>query len=289
MGQTASLCRVGIHLPTAGGVFRAAERAHAIGANTFQIFSSSPRMWRGSILPPQDCDRMKQLRALHACSPLVIHASYLVNLCSQSAPVRANSIQAFRGEVERALALSAEYLVLHPGSWKGLTREEGLRLAAEGIEKAIDGLKWQGKNFTILIENTAGAEFSLGSGFEQVAELVARLKKCAPVGVCLDTCHCHVAGYDIVSTEGYDATMRLVCETVGFDAVRVWHCNDAKAPMGSKLDRHEHIGEGTIGAAAFKRLLHDERFEHAAFIAETPVDEPGDEMRNVMALRALSA
>jgi deoxyribonuclease-4 len=118
---------------------------------------------------------------------------------------------------------------------------------------------------------------------------VEKLKPCAPMGVCLDTCHTHVAGYDLVTTEGYDATMKLVGKTVGFDAVRVWHCNDAKAAMGSKLDRHEHIGEGTIGAAAFKRLLHDERFEHAAFIAETPVDEPGDEMRDVMALRALSA
>jgi deoxyribonuclease-4 len=203
--------------------------------------------------------------------------------------VRANSIDGFRGEVERALALGAEFLVLHPGSWKGLTRDEGLKLAAQGIERAIDGLPWQDHNFRILIENTAGAEFSLGGSFEQVAELVATLQACAPVGVCLDTCHCHVAGYDVVTTEGYEATMAQVGATVGFDAVRVWHCNDAKAAMGSKLDRHEHIGEGMIGAGAFKRLLHDARFEHAAFIAETPVDEPGDEMRNVMALRALSA
>ena len=148
--------RVGIHLGTAGGVFRAAERAHAIGANTFQIFSSSPRMWRGSMLACQDCDRMKELRTLYDCSPLVIHASYLINLCSQSGPVRANSIRALRGEVERALALGAEYLVLHPGSWKGLTREEGLRLAAESIARALDRLPWAGTPFTILIENTAG-------------------------------------------------------------------------------------------------------------------------------------
>jgi deoxyribonuclease-4 len=222
-------------------------------------------------------------------NPISIHASYLINLCSQTESVRANSIEGFRGEVERALALEAEFLVLHPGSWKGLTREEGLRLAAQGIERAIDGLAWQDRNFRILIENTAGAEFSLGASLEQVAELVETLRACAPVAVCLDTCHVHVAGYDIVTSEGYEATMGQIAETVGFEAVRLWHCNDAKAPMGSKLDRHEHIGEGTIGAAAFRRLLHDERFADAAFIAETPVDEPGDEMRNVMALRALSA
>jgi len=232
---------------------------------------------------------MREARAEWDVNPVSIHASYLINLCSQTESVRANSVIGFRGEVERALALEAEFLVLHPGSWNGLTREEGLRLAAEGIERALDGLAWQGRDFKVLIENTAGAEFSLGSKLEQVAELVERLKVCAPVGVCLDTCHTHVAGYDLVTTEGYDFTMKLVGETVGFEAVRVWHCNDAKAPMGSKLDRHEHIGEGTIGAAAFRRLLHDARFEHCAFLAETPVDEPGDEMRNVMALRALSA
>jgi deoxyribonuclease-4 len=281
--------RIGVHVGTSGGTWTAVQRAVDAGANTMQIFSSSARQWKALPVKPEDAVKMRETRAANDINPVSIHASYLINVCSQTESVRENSIIGFRGEVERALDLGAEYLVLHPGSWKGLTREEGLRLAAQSIEKAIDGLKWQGKNFTILIENTAGAEFSLGGSLEQVAELVERLRACAPVAVCLDTCHCHVAGYDIVTTEGYDATMKLVGETVGFDAVRVWHCNDAKAAMGSKLDRHEHIGEGTIGAAAFKRLLHDERFAQAAFIAETPVDEPGDEMRNVMALRALSA
>jgi deoxyribonuclease-4 len=281
--------RIGVHVGTAGGCFAAVQRAADAGANTFQIFSSSPRQWRAADVKPEEAQKMREARERLDVGPVSIHASYLINLCSQTASVRESSVGAFRGEVERAMALGAEFLVLHPGSWKGLTREEGLRLAAQGIEKAIGGLKWQDAEFRILIENTAGAEFSLGGSFEQVAELVETLKPCAPMGVCLDTCHCHVAGYDLVTTEGYEATMNLVGETMGFESVRLWHCNDAKAAMGSKLDRHEHIGEGTIGAGAFRRLLHDERFAHAAFIAETPVDEPGDEMRNVMALRALSA
>ena len=281
--------RIGVHVGTAGGTWTAVERAVAAGANTFQIFSSSPRQWRAAAVKPEDANKMRELRAKHDVGPVAIHASYLINLCSQTESVRVNGVAAFRGEVERALALGAEYLVLHPGSWKGLTREEGLRLAAESIEKAIDGVAWQGKDFRILIENTAGAEFSLGGKLEQVAELVERLKTCAPVGVCLDTCHVHVSGYDIVSPDGYTETMLLVRDTVGFDAVKVWHCNDAKAAMGSKLDRHEHIGEGTIGAEVFRRLLHDERFAHAAFIAETPVDAPGDEARNVGVLRRLAA
>jgi len=230
---------------------------------------------------------MKDLRAALDVGPLVIHTSYLVNVCSQSDEVREKSIVAFRGEIERALALGAEYLVLHPGSWKGLTRDEGLKLAADSISRAIDSLPWQGTPFHILIENTAGAEFSLGGSFEQVAELVERLKVSAPVGVCLDTCHTHVAGYDIVTAEGYAETMKQVAATVGFDPVRVWHMNDAKAARGSKLDRHEQIGKGTIGLEPFRRLLNDEHFAHSAFIAETPVDEPGDEERNVRVLKSL--
>jgi deoxyribonuclease-4 len=246
-------------------------------------------MWKASPVKAEDAAKMMELRAKHDIGPVAVHASYLINMCSQTETVRENSIGAFRGEVERALALGAEYLVLHPGSWKGLTRDEGLRLAAESIEKALDGVPWQGKDFNVLIENTAGAEFSLGGKLEQVAELVELLKACAPVGVCLDTCHTHVAGYDLVTEGGYAETMAMVEATIGFDAVKVWHCNDAKAARGSKLDRHEHIGEGTIGAEAFRRLLHDGRFAHAAFIAETPVDAPGDEARNVGVLRTLAA
>ena len=246
-------------------------------------------MWRPGKISEDHCARMRELRTRFDVSPLVIHASYLINVAAQSEDVWKNSVAALRGEIERALALGAEYLVLHPGSWKGLTREEGLRLAAQSIERAIDGVAWLGKDFKILIENTAGAEFSLGGKLEQVAELVEKLKPCAPVAVCLDTCHVQVAGYDLVSPDGYVETMMLVGDTVGFDAVKVWHCNDAKAAMGSKLDRHEHIGEGTIGAEVFRRLLHDERFAHAAFIAETPVDAPGDEARNVGVLRTLAA
>lgn len=281
--------RIGVHLGTAGGCWTAVNRAVEAGANTFQIFSSSPRTWRASAVKPEDARKMRDLRDANDIGPISVHASYLINLCSQTESVRDSSTSAFRGEVERALALGAEYLVLHPGSWKGLTRDEGLRLAAQSIERAIDGLAWQGASFQILIENTAGAEFSLGGSLEQVAELVARLQACAPVGVCLDTCHVHVAGYDIVSPEGYTETTRKIEQTVGFDSVKVWHCNDAKAARGSRLDRHEHIGEGTIGAEAFRRLLKDDRFAHAVFIAETPVDNPGDEARNVTVLRTLAA
>jgi deoxyribonuclease-4 len=281
--------RIGVHLGTAGGPSNAALRAREVGANTFQIFSSSPRMWRAATIDPAQAARMRELRAAHDIGPLVIHASYLLNVCSQTEEVRKNSVTCFRGEMERALALGAEYLVLHPGSWKGLTRHEGLLHAADSISRAIDGLAWQEADFTVLIENTAGSEFSLGGNFEQVAELVEMLRNHAPVAVCLDTCHTHVAGYDIVSPKGYEQTMAQIEATIGFERVRVWHCNDAKAACGSKLDRHQHIGQGTIGNEPFRRLLNDKRFGHCAFIAETPVDEDGNEESNVRVLKSLVA
>lgn len=279
--------RIGAHMSTSGGVFEAVNRARAAGGNTLQVFTSSPRMWRAPRISGKDCARTRELRAEYDCGPLVVHANYLVNVCSQSAEIRAKSVTAFHGEVERALALGAEYLVLHPGSWRGLTREEGLRFAAESIAAAVNGIDFSHADFHILIENTAGSEFSLGGSFEQVAELIARLKPVAPVAACLDTCHCHVAGYDLVSPEGYEETVKLIGKTIGIETARVWHMNDAKAARGSKLDRHEHIGQGTMGFEPFRRLLNDACFAHCAFIAETPVDEEGDAARNIAALRRL--
>lgn len=278
--------RIGIHTSTSGGVETAAERAYRLGCNAFQVFSSSPRQWKPYELGRSQCDVMSQLRAKYDLKPLVIHANYLINVAGTNSDFHRKSIEAFRGEVERGLSLCADYLVLHPGSWRGDTREGGLRRAAEALREATDGLDLEGAKFTVLIENTAGAEFSLGGSFEQVAELVSLLREHIPVGACIDTCHTHVAGYDIVSEEGYVATMKQLDETIGLANVAVWHCNDAKAAMGSKLDRHQHIGEGMIGMKTFQRLLNDPRTEHAAFLAETPIDEPLDDLRNVNALKA---
>jgi deoxyribonuclease-4 len=230
---------------------------------------------------------MSRLRAKYDLKPMVIHASYLLNLAGGNETFYAKTIDAFRGEIERALALCAEYLVVHPGSFRGASREEGLARAAHAITQASQGLDLAKGGLTVLIENTAGAEFSLGGSFEQVAALVGVLREIIPVAACIDTCHTHVAGYDIVSEDGYRMTLAELEETVGLGNVRVWHCNDAKAAFGSKLDRHQHIGQGTIGRETFRRLLNDPRLKHAAFIAETPIDEPGDDLRNVEALKAL--
>jgi len=279
--------RIGIHTSSAGGVENAAERAYRLGCNTFQIFSSSPRQWAPYELGRPQCEQMKRLREKYDLKPLVIHTNYLVNLASTTEGFLKKSIAAFRGEIERALALCAEYLVLHPGSFRGADREKGLLQTAAAIAVASRELDLAKGSLTILIENTAGAEFSLGSSFEQVAEVVDHLRNHVPVAACIDTCHTHVAGYDIASEEGFRETLAKLDATIGLKNVPVWHCNDAKAARGSKLDRHQHIGKGSIGAEPFRRLLNDPQLAHAAFIAETPIDEPGDDRRNVQALKKL--
>jgi deoxyribonuclease-4 len=279
--------RIGIHTSIAGGVENAAERAYRLGCNTFQIFSTSPRQWRPYALGRSQCEAMSELRRRHDLKPLVIHSNYLINLAGTNAAFLKRSIAAFRGEVERGLALCAEYLVLHPGSFRGGGREEGLARTAASIAEACSGMDLAAGGLTILIENTAGAEYSLGGTFEQVAELLALLRAHVPVGACIDTCHTHVAGYDMVTPEGRALTLRHLGETVGFQDVRVWHCNDAKAERGSKLDRHEHIGRGKLGLEVFRALLNDRRLKHAAFIAETPMEDAGDDLRNVEALKSV--
>lgn len=281
--------RIGIHTSTAGGVETAAERAWRLGSNTLQIFSASPRQWQAAALAPAQCAAMRAAREQHDLRPLVIHAGYLLNLAAASDEFYGKTISAFRGEAERGLALGAEYLVVHPGSFRGMSQEAGLERAAAGIRQATAGLDLAGGGLTVLIENTAGSEFSLGGSFAQVAALVAALRQIVPCAACLDTCHMHVAGYDIVSEEGYNATLAEIDQTIGLNHVPVWHCNDARAPCGSHLDRHEQIGRGTIGLEPFRRLLNEARLKDAAFIAETPIDQPGDDARNVEALKRLVA
>lgn len=278
---------IGIHTSTAGGVEMAAERAYRLGANTFQIFSSSPRQWQPYSLAPSQCDAMRGLREKYGIGPMAIHSSYLVNLASATPEFHRKSVAAFRGELERALALCAEFLVLHPGSFRGRSREEGLELVAQSIAEAAESLELEKSNLRVLIENTAGSEFSLGGSFDQVGHLLQYLRPICPVGACIDTCHTHVSGYDIVSEAGWHETMQKLDETIGLNNVMVWHCNDAKDARGSKRDRHEHVGKGTIGLDAFRRLLNDPRTEHAAFIAETPIEDAGDDLRNIETLKSL--
>ena len=286
------ILRIGKRTSTAGALERSAIKAHELGANTFQIFSASPRMWRAKTPDPEQVKRLKNLREQHDLSPLVIHGSYLINLAAPPSVIRDNSIDGFRREIERALVIGADYLVAHPGNYKGLTVEQGMLNVAEGVvlawREVEPGLKRNAK-LTILLENTAGAGAQLGGKLDEllaIRHLVTPYLDIA-MGYCLDTCHCYVSGFDIATEDGLTALIATASDTLGLDNVPVIHTNDAKMALGSHCDRHAHIGSGYIGLEGFRRILNHPDLRQKAFILETPVDKPGDDLRNVTALKEL--
>jgi deoxyribonuclease IV len=279
--------RIGIHTSIAGDVTAALEMAHGLGANALQIFSSSPRMWaRGnSRIAETEAERFRARRKELALGPLVIHANYLINLASPNPVLRTQSVQGFHQELVRGMALGADFLVVHPGSRLESSIEAGVAAIAESLKQAARGLKLG--ELRILLENTAGQGSSLGSRFE---ELKAVLDACPelPLGICIDTAHLFAAGWDIRKAAGIEAALRHIESTVGIDRVRVVHMNDSKTALGSRVDRHEHIGKGKIGIEAFREILKHPLLAGRAFILETPIDKPGDDKRNVAALWRLT-
>lgn len=280
--------KVGAHTSIAGGVENAAHHAKKIGCDTFQIFSASPRGWRGAIDPsPEHCALFREARQTYKLAPVVVHDNYLINLASADPRIREGSIEAFRRELARALALGAEFLVTHPGSAKGTMPSAAIACCIESLLKSADGMRLDG--LTILIENTAGQGSVIGRTFEEVAEIIAGAGKSLPVGACVDTAHCFAAGYALHTPEGLKQTVKAMDATFGLKRLCVMHANDSKAAFESHVDRHEHIGKGQIGAEAFGRIVRHPKLKSIPFICETPVDKPGDDERNIRVMRKLAA
>ena len=277
--------RIGIHTSIAGRLERAAERAHELGCDAFQIFSSSPRNWAAAGVSPSEAESFRERRYALGLAPLVIHDNYLINLASARPVQRARSIQALRGELERTRALGADYLVMHPGSAVELPRAQAVKNVIESLRQAVRGFRMNG--LRILLENTAGQGSALGADLDELAGMVEALQE-LNLGACLDTAHLFAAGYDIRSEGGLEETLARVHMTVGLDRVLVIHTNDSKAPLGSRVDRHQHIGKGKIGREAFARLLHHPALAGKTFILETPIERDGDDRRNVQLLRQLA-
>jgi deoxyribonuclease-4 len=279
--------RLGIHTSIAGALERSALKAVELGANTFQIFSSSPRQWKASVPTPTAIRLLQNARDRHDLTPLVIHDNYLINLASAHESVRALSIEAFRGELARAIAIGAEYLVAHPGNYKGQTVEQGILHFIQGVAAAAVGLEF-GK-LMLLVENTVGAGAQLGSRFEElhvIREYASEMTD-LPIGFCLDTCHLLASGFDVATADGLKKTVAEADRLLGLDHVRVIHANDSKGPLGSHVDRHENIGEGYIGRDGFRRILTHPRLRSKAFILETPVEKDGDDRKNLDTLKEL--
>ena len=280
--------RLGIHTSTSGSLEGAASKAADLGANTFQIFSASPRMWRASAPDPEQVRLLAAARDRFDLHPLVIHVNYLINLASLDPVIRAKSIASFRGELERARAIGAEYLVLHPGSHKGASIEEGIAALVLGLRDAAQDLP--SHKVTVLLENTAGAGSHLGSRFEELKSMRDRARELTrlPIGYCLDTCHLLAAGFDITTQAGLRDTLRRAEALLGLANVHVIHANDSKSSLASHVDRHANIGEGHIGAEAFRRILTHPKLRRKPFILETPVDRDGDDRRNLDKLKSLA-
>jgi len=284
--------RIGIHTSIAKSYLDALESARKLGCNALQIFSASPRMWQGggsARIPDVDAQAFRARRDELGLGPLVIHANYLINLASEQRMLQTRSIQAFHDEIVRAMALGADFLVVHPGARGESTTVQAISTIVESVKQASKRAPMGG--LRILIENTAGMGTAIGSRLEEVGEILAGLRN-VPVGACLDTAHLFAAGYDIKSEAGLASTIGQIDSAIGLENVPVIHANDSKIPLGGRVDRHEHIGKGKIGAAAFARILQHPRFGASgpegltgrAFVAETPIDDPGDDRRNVAML-----
>jgi deoxyribonuclease-4 len=281
--------RIGIHTSRSKSLEDAGLIAARLGANTFQIFSASPRMWRAGPPDPGDVKRLRAVRERFDLTPLAIHCNYLVNLATLDPPIREKSVAAFRGELDRAAAIGAEYLVVHPGNYKGQPLEQGIAAFVLGLAEAAHGFHAPG--LSVLLENTVGAGSQIGRRFEDLRTIrdLAVRETDLSIGYCLDTCHLLAAGYDVANAAGLDATVAAADRILGLDLVKVIHTNDSKGALDSHLDRHANIGEGKIGEEGFRRILNHAALRSKPFILETPVDEDGDDQRNIDALKRLSA
>jgi len=265
--------RLGAHLSIAGGLPRAVDRAEASGCQALQIFTKSAGQWRARELPPEEIALFKRRVRQTKIRPVVAHNSYLINLAAADPALRRRSIDSLRDELDRAEGLGLDGLVMHPGSYTSGTETGGLRLIADGLAEILASRP--GGSTRILLEHTAGQGTNLGHRFEHLAEIIDLLGGSPRLGVCLDTCHLLVAGYDICSERGYQDTFRQFGAIVGFSRLKAFHMNDSKKPCMSRVDRHEHIGKGCLGLAPFRRIVNDPRFAKLPMLLETPkLDTP---------------
>ncbi len=278
---------VGAHMSAAGGLAKAVERAVGVGCRALQVFTKNSNQWAGKALDRADSAAFRKAAREAAIAPLVSHAAYLINLASPDAATRGRSLPALVDEVRRCDAAGIPFLVLHPGSHGGDGEETGLDRIARGLDQVAK--RTPGSKTTILLETAAGQGACLGHTFGQLAAIRKRASSKARIGFCLDTCHVHAAGYDVVSRDGWRAMLDEAERTVGLRRIRVIHANDSKKGRGCRVDRHERIGLGAIGEAGFANLMTEAAFAAVPKILETPKDESGEwDRQGLAALRRLA-
>ena len=259
--------RIGAHMSIAGGVSKAVDRAVLHNCEALQIFTKNASQWDAAPLVPDEVRAFRRGVEKAELTPVVSHASYLINLATAVPKLRAQSINTFIDELDRADSLGLLGVVIHPGTCTSGTEDEGLHRIAQAIRQALQ--KRPNLNTMVLLEHTAGQGRTLGYKFEHLATILKELNGSPKIGICLDTCHLLAAGYDIASASGYQKTFSSFKKLIGIDRLRVFHGNDSKKPCGSRVDRHQHIGDGFLGLEPFKHLLTDQNFSHLAMLIET--------------------
>lgn len=259
--------QLGAHVSAAGGVDNAPGRAAEIGCVCLQLFTKQPSRWAEPGLDDVTAGAFGREREAHGIRTAVAHDSYLINLASPDPSLWERSLRSFERELRRSTRLGLDFVVTHPGNATDGDHETGLARNAEGLTRALEAVA---DPTTVLLELTSGAGTSIGATFENLAEILARLPdSLAPrAGVCVDTCHAFAAGYDLA--KDWDGVWAHFDDVLGLDRLRLFHVNDSKHPLGSRKDRHEHLGQGTLGVEPFRRLMNDPRFVQVPKLLETP-------------------
>jgi deoxyribonuclease-4 len=276
---------LGAHESVAGGLHLAFARIEKVGGESLQIFTRNQRQWHPAPLEAEEVELFRKAHAKSGKMPVASHASYLVNLATAKEELLKKSINNLVLELNRCAQLGVSYVILHPGSHGGDGPEAGLIRFTRGLDRVIEQ---SGTTVQVLVETTAGQGTGLGSSFAELAAILNHSKFPELLGVCVDTCHIFAAGYELRSTDGYQATIAAMESSFGLDKVRFFHLNDSKKELGSRVDRHEHIGKGAIGLEGFRNLLNDHRFSGLPMTLETPKSDSLEEDRqNLRILRSL--
>ncbi len=277
--------KLGVHVSIAGSIDQSVDRAIEKGCNTFQIFTRNPRGWAYKPLNSEEISAFKFKVEREGIEPVVAHMPYLPNLASPKEDIYSNSKKALKNELKRCESLGIPFLVTHLGSHLGRGREFGIKRVSRAINEAL--LKTN-TDTTILLENTSGSRNSIGSSFENIAEILNELENKSRVGICFDTCHAYAAGYDLKYKAAISRTLNNFDKIIGIDKMKVIHLNDSKSGLGSKIDRHEHIGMGMIGRDGFKAILSNPVIVNLPLILETPINPKRDDLGNLKTVRSLA-
>jgi len=277
---------LGAHMSIAGGIHTAVERAMKVNCTALQLFVKNSNQWHAKPLSADDISTYKKLLAESRIGPVVVHDSYLINLCAVDKAILQKSRLALKDELDRSEQIGAQYLNFHPGSHMGAGEKDGIKRIAESLNIIHEQIK--GYRVKSVLESTAGQGTSIGYRFEQLREIIETVGDRERMGVCIDTCHVFAAGYDIGTEAGYEKTFKDFDQILGLDRLVAFHINDSKRELGSRVDRHEHIGKGKIGKLGFRLLMNDPRFQRIPKILETPKGpELKEDVMNLKLLRSM--